>query len=443
METHPKSWEDWRKSSYRILTPEAYELYKEYRKQIIRDQANLLERDTKGKTNTWMSTLKGWMSGGFQQKKFNVYAFQSGGAPTTQRVEVQRRRLIWKRDRQQWQTHWTRLAQDLSIPEIPDKQTGGALPVSKEWAKFQKDEAQADCTYRWNDKIRHLVDDFLTHEAQTFDEYLHGRTRPGYEAWRWEMPWIQRRMRTLSDTIQDWTKMRQQNINPNWIPPEEKIPNAPTNWDLTVQRIKNTPLTSLEQNQSDDSRYFVKTLDLDFWRKSRKLWEVLPNQAWQLQIWWMLFGPGETEDDELLEQILGDDVNNRLRNSRVLQREFELSEEMGNQGEIVRPLRHAVVLGEEGRILREMNHQRDWVFQMAKLMEILSDPASDWADQHVNWNEELQGALRRWAILSWLGWNHWNEKQTNQNEFIQQMDQWTQNQELYQNAWKQTRNAFV
>jgi hypothetical protein len=439
LETKPKNWEEWRKSDYRILTPEAYELYKTYRKQIIRDQASLLEKDTKGKTNTWLNTLKTWMKGGFQEKKFNVYAFQQGGASSSQRTEIQNRRNIWKKDRKEWQNHWTRLAQDLSILPENGKQYGGALPVSKEWGRFQNEEAQADCTYRWNDKIRHLVDDFLTHEAQTFDEYLRGRTRPGFEAWRWEMPWIQRRMKTLSDTIRDWSQMRQQNINPHWIPPEEKLPGAPNNWDLTIQRIKNTNINI----NTEDARYLVKTLDLDFWRKSKTLWNILPNQAWQLQVWWLLFGPGETENDKQLEEILGDDTNKRIRNTRINQREFEISEENGNQGEVVRPLRHAIVLSEEGASLQELNHQRDWVNQMAKLMEILADPASDWNDQHIHWNEELQTALRRWAILSWLGWNHWDAQQTNQHQFIQQMDQWTQNQELYQQAWEQTKNAFV
>lgn len=438
-ETKPSTWEEWRKSSYRILTPAAYELYKKYRTQIISDQAQVLEKDTKGKTALWINTLKTWMSGGFQEKKFNAYEFQSGGVSLITRAEIQKRRSIWKRDRQNWQTHWTQLAHDLNT--LVQHQSANPPSISGEWGHFQKEEACADCTYRWNDKIRHLVDDFLTYEARAFDDYTHNRDRPGYEAWRWEIPWIHRRMKTLSDTIQDWAQMRNQNQNPKWIPPEEKIPNAPCYWDLTIKRIKNTELDL----QAENARDVVKMLDSDFWKKSCKLWEILPNQSWQLHVWWLLFGAGETgaDDKQLIIEIIGDNINSSIRNTNVTQREFELSDEIGNHGRIATSLKHIILLGEGREKLTEFNHMRDWVIQMSKLMETLV--VNDWSDTHVDWNSELPGGMRRWTILSWLGWNFWNDRQTNQNEFIQQMDQLVQNQpqKIYKDAWKQMRQAFI
>jgi len=398
----PLDWDMWRKQGFNILTPEAYHLYRKYTNEILDEQRDDLQGEIKEKTTNWLNTLEDYLKGGFQPNEWNLYPtkIQVGGSRLN---EILKKRKFWLMMRRKWDDHWNRLAQKLL------GQKGGSVDVlGEQWNQYQSDEATLDCRYRWNDKIRHYVNDFLENESRDFRHYLMNPRDPVNQLmeYKWERPWIERRMGLLRDRLSQMAGDRETLRDPKWIPLDERL-KGPIGWEQFWDKIRSWDGSQWvrEHISPDEMNLWLQQNDLRFLRRSLQMWKSWgPGQEvpWTCRAWWDWF------------------INQEgFRGWNVLLGEFQDAWERGLPVSDSQMVEKLIESSKNIDSLHEPYAQQEWLFKSIPLMISIRErvPVQGATSRMV------EDAARRDSALQWIGWKKWwSGPQITLDEFKQNMN---------------------
>lgn len=415
----PTDWTTWKQQGFSILTPESYQLYRKFTKQILNDQEAYIQQEIDSKTDSWKGTLKTWLQGGFQTSTWMNQKDQPNQLFVMKRKE-------WKRDRNRWDQHW--------ITMIRSVQTGGGRDIiSNQWNLFQNQEAEEDCTYRWNDKIFTFVNDFLNQESKEFKYYLTQKDDSNLtelQRYKWDLPWVERRFQTLQQRIAEMVQERQQFNDPQWTPIIETL-NGPKGWCKIFENIKRWDGTKWirEHLTPDELSNWIYEQDKEFLHRSLRLWNSWKSGQdvpWTCQAWWSWFAQSETNMVRGIQPMFFD--------CKIIW------DQDGFTNDVSKQMHELVNEYEQIKHISEPFEQQNWIFQTIPKLNLCIQPIN-------RTNEIVEQILRRNIIMLWIGWKQWWENPIATNkEFLttirshisqlkpDSQDLWKSTEE--QNVWK-------
>ena len=402
----PQNHQEWESQGYNLLTPESYQLYRQNTLNLVNRQKQTIQKEVHQKSGSWLSTLDGWMRGGFQAREWNLYPAQDqegGGSMKGVYDELERARKGWLSARRQWENHWSQLVKKVRLQQSGGSQDGGMVEVvGKKWLDFQNEEAKLDCQYRWNDKIRFFVIEFLDNESRDFRHYIANQHSPSnqLQEYKWEQPWIERRMNYLRDRIQDMAEQRDTYRDPKWMPVGERL-RGPRGWEECWNRMRRWDGSQWVQNYISPQDYaqWLRQEDIQFWKRSLALWKSWgrgQEVPWTVQAWWFWFllPSPEQENDvwrgwNTMREVLQSALENGLQ-ARTAQRIEKVLEETKGVEDLHEPFA-----------------QQEWILRVGPhiLQAFEEIPVED--RRRVVSTEEIEHAARRDAALQWIGWKGW------------------------------------
>lgn len=415
--TPPLDWDSWSRQGFNILTPEAYQLYRKYTERILSDQQGNIQGEIREKTSGWLNTLDDFMKGGVHVDTWNLYPNkqQDGGARDQKFKEIHNKRRFWLQMRRRWDEHWSKLAQ-----RVAGQKGGAGIVLMEQWNDYQTNEAELDCKYRWNDKIRFYIVEFLENESRDFRKYLDNPRDPSnqLQSYRWERPWVEKRMRMLKDRLGEMTEARETLRDPKWTPIDERL-SGPQGWEKFWEKLRNWDGNKWIDEHISPNEYapWLAQNDLVFIKRSLSLWKSWgPGQdvPWTVKAWWQWF---------MTPAIDGRDV---WRNMHTLYQEMEAAFQHGVSANIAQLITNLGENMKEAENLTEPYAQQEWAIRvLPRFME--TEQKLGVLNREVS-KQKVEDALRRDAALQWLGWKKWwSGPQVTLDEFKNSMNSYNEN----------------
>lgn len=421
----PRDWNQWREQGFALVTPEAYQLYRQFRTDILKNQAKWIHSELQQRNQSWWTQLKSgvlspFIGAGSTPKQ------EGGGMKihSKEEKEIIQLRSQWLRDRV-----WMEKKMDDIVKQRVDmewgkrklKQSGGNpeavggwnSDMGRIWDEFELEEHVADCQYRWRDKIANIARNFYEEETRAWNHFQAaqkaGDPRVQAEQWRWNKDWVERRYDNLLGTIESYQKRLEQLDDPEWTPYREQFGNAPENIYEMMDKVRNKLwYQKPEVEPVGGWKPWVIGQWKQFLNRSSRCWnqwepEKTVEAPWMLLIWWWCFGNQHNNGwkvgiHELIHWM------NKRRDIGVSSQEASLQDAIT-------------------RIIESGKHQT--VYEQHEYMQHLLPALDNWLDYVASVNDEnswdeipdgdwkvLQDNSIRSMMMMLLGWKGWWNQET-------------------------------